>query len=372
MEEKSTYIRWRQILIKMGFVLSSVVFVAEIFIFFFNDNIGTLFLPIPLFLLRFLILPSLVNFSAVFIGKLINDSPKISDKVKNYAVSIALFCIAACVECGHYVFSPVMVVPCVIIFITVIFGDYKITNTITIFSFITLLISGAIASVELRQNDSLLSIDILISLIILLSSWYSALILSKFVKERIVNIETYYEEKIYLVEQIKREPFTGLYNRRTLYNVIDKYIHSVNEKTESVYLVMLDIDNFKKVNDTYGHVKGDEVITCVANILKKATKVNGIAARYGGEEFALVLKNIEMNTVCEICNEVRQQIEKQRFDFQKEEEYITISGGIAKWVENWDATILFEKADIALYEAKRSGKNRMKIYSVTEEENKRA
>lgn len=126
-------------------------------------------------------------------------------------------------------------------------------------------------------------------------------------------------------------------------------------------LIVIDIDNFKKVNDTYGHAFGDEVIKRIAKIIRDNKGTHGIGARYGGEEFAIILPGEMLNAAILQAERIRRAFEKTKFQTEEGAELcFSISLGVAVYDrECQTASEFFEKADKALYEAKGTGKNRV-------------
>jgi diguanylate cyclase (GGDEF)-like protein len=148
---------------------------------------------------------------------------------------------------------------------------------------------------------------------------------------------------------------TKLYSR--LY--LDEKIHESMKKDHSGTFILLDIDNFKKINDTYGHLVGDEIIIQVANLILKNKRKTDIAARWGGEELALYLPSIELEHGIKVAERLVKVVREST------NPPVTISGGVSYWsADNPDDTAdkLFNRADQALYEAKRTGKNRVVVY----------
>ncbi len=124
-------------------------------------------------------------------------------------------------------------------------------------------------------------------------------------------------------------------------------------------LIMLDIDHFKKINDTYGHTIGDEAIRCVARVIREQIRELDIAGRYGGEEFAIITINTNGDGACVIAERLRESIERQSVFVAGHEIKFTISLGIAELNEHMhDHRSWIEKADQALYKSKESGRNR--------------
>ncbi len=161
-----------------------------------------------------------------------------------------------------------------------------------------------------------------------------------------------------------RDPLTGLYNRRFLTSQLEsEFSYSVRHQT-SLSLVMIDIDHFKSVNDTYGHPVGDHVLVGLSNLLTGAIRTEDLAARYGGEEFVLVCRGISAPVAQTVVNRIRRMIEKTSLVTDHPERSVTISAGVASVPHPriGDAQALVDASDKALYEAKNGGRNRVEIF----------
>lgn len=146
---------------------------------------------------------------------------------------------------------------------------------------------------------------------------------------------------------------TGLYTRRYLNEIVNKSLE--NDSYGS--LILIDIDYFKSVNDTYGHQVGDEVLIQVANLIRRSIRETDIAARWGGEELAVYLPRVDKITAHSVAERIRACVEAETAP------RVTISCGLSKWVKeiHHDMSVegLFHQADIALYEAKNKGRNQV-------------
>jgi diguanylate cyclase (GGDEF)-like protein len=172
--------------------------------------------------------------------------------------------------------------------------------------------------------------------------------------EALENIQT-------VTNHANRDFLTGLYNRRYFYENMNNYIQEKEYIQEPFAIAMIDIDFFKKVNDTYGHDTGDKVIIHLAEILSSTTNHRDIVSRFGGEEFCVVLKNINRFSAVEIFDRIREEVEATTvYSDKKEPIKFTISIGVAIYgEENLEDTI--SQADMMLYNAKNSGRNQVCI-----------
>ena len=158
-----------------------------------------------------------------------------------------------------------------------------------------------------------------------------------------------------LKELANRDPLTNLYNRR-YFNEITVNLLAIGKRSkDAISLLMIDIDNFKSVNDDYGHAIGDNVIKFLANKLLEQTRESDIIARFGGEEFAIILTNTDKKNALTIAENLRKNIENSVIDGVT----FTISIGVDEFDYENDKTLYnsLERADKALYTAKQSGRN---------------
>ena len=165
-----------------------------------------------------------------------------------------------------------------------------------------------------------------------------------------------------LCELSLKDPLTGLANRRHFRTVLERAIDVVARSGEPALLLMLDIDHFKKVNDTYGHQAGDTVLQVVAKCLSKCVRPMDTVARYGGEEFAVILPSCHTSFGATVAERIRETIEAlvtQVSPGVTLKVTVSIGGAYApEWVRSTTA-LWTERADVQLYRAKREGRNRV-------------
>jgi diguanylate cyclase (GGDEF)-like protein len=166
-----------------------------------------------------------------------------------------------------------------------------------------------------------------------------------------------------LIEQANRDPLTDLYNRR-YFNEIGKNLISISKReNQNLSVMIMDIDDFKNINDTYGHSVGDKVIIFVADILRSTARESDICVRFGGEEFVIVLPNTAFDASQNLAEKIRKKVEDARIVIPDNKDIkFTISVGISQVSKN-DIKIesTLKRADEALYEAKTSGKNQTRF-----------
>ena len=160
-----------------------------------------------------------------------------------------------------------------------------------------------------------------------------------------------------------RDVLTGLYNR----NYLDKTIQALFGEYEEVpvpfSIIMMDIDHFKKINDTHGHKVGDKVLELIGQTIKGSVKGRDVPARYGGEEFSVLLPATKLEDACKLAESIRKQISSKLLKViltQEKIGIVTISCGVGQVRDNDTIDSLMERADQALYHAKESGRDNVK------------
>ena len=154
------------------------------------------------------------------------------------------------------------------------------------------------------------------------------------------------------------DALTKLFNRNKLNDVLEKEMALSHAIASPLSIIFLDIDNFKLVNDTYGHDIGDKVLIDIANIINSTTRASDIAARWGGEEFMITLQATDTVHASILAEKLRIAVEKHTFNIAGN---ITISLGVTEYRNNESEEIFIKRVDKALYEAKESGRNRVVI-----------
>ena len=157
-----------------------------------------------------------------------------------------------------------------------------------------------------------------------------------------------------VLEQLaSTDPLTGLYNRRSM----DIFLSQAMESSSSFTLIMCDIDDFKKINDTYGHDFGDVVLQGIARIVTSQVREQGYVCRWGGEEILILINNASLESVYRLSEDIRRNVASQVFQLASERVYCSLTLGIAAHDKKDTVEETITKADYNLYRGKRSGKN---------------
>ena len=174
-------------------------------------------------------------------------------------------------------------------------------------------------------------------------------------------------EKVRLFEEVKElsitDPLTALYNRRHFFEQAAREFPRARRYARPLAAVMLDLDRFKRVNDTYGHAVGDQVLQAVARICRRELRQIDLLARYGGEEFVALLPESELAEAGQVAQRLCDRIVAATFDTNAGPVQLTVSLGVAALDEDCDhLEELVKRADQALYAAKQAGRNRASIW----------
>jgi len=164
-----------------------------------------------------------------------------------------------------------------------------------------------------------------------------------------------------MFESASRDGLTGALNKRYFLERLDADVAHARRHRQQLSLLLFDIDHFKKVNDTHGHLAGDRILRGVASVVAPAVRREDVFARYGGEEFAVIARSTDLPTALDLAERLRQTVEASRFESDGTAIGVTISVGVATFaqVPEPTAAAFLAAADEALYRAKGAGRNRV-------------
>lgn len=186
----------------------------------------------------------------------------------------------------------------------------------------------------------IIRLSLLLGTMLLLQNYSNMLFEAESLREKAVNMA--------LVDTL-----TGVYNRRIL-----EYLGELYEsEAVALHVVLLDIDDFKRINDKYGHAKGDEVLVALANEIQNALKGDDICIRFGGEEFLILFQSDNYSEVRSTIYGIQQSFKTQKYSWIDKGQVITFTAGVSFRMEHEDMDDTIERADIALYNGKNNGKN---------------
>lgn len=167
-----------------------------------------------------------------------------------------------------------------------------------------------------------------------------------------------------LQEQSTHDPLTGIFNRRFLDAALPRELSCARRDGAPLAIIMIDLDHFKRVNDSYSHAAGDKVLIALTKLLGSGARESDLLCRYGGEEFVAIMPNMTSGQALERANAWRTQLEQTQVHYGDSTIQITLSAGIAVFPEHGDSPAdLLKRADEMLYTSKRNGRNQVSVFA---------
>lgn len=220
---------------------------------------------------------------------------------------------------------------------------------------VILLMAGYAVFGWLHLFDQIDWVDVVAALIMLLVSGFvmSVSLLSRLTAKNLLRLAD-------LEREVLLDPLTGLFNRRYLKTRLDEEISRAERHELALSVLMIDIDHFKGINDTFGHLVGDNVIRQVARVVSEASRPSDTAIRYGGEEMLVVASQTDLRTALAFAERLRAVIADQAIKISAgKTTRVTASFGVSSFEAGDTCATLVERADRAVYAAKRTGRNRV-------------
>lgn len=356
---KSSFESWQKNLLNMSIYISIITIIVEIIVLFFYIFTNTLDDSINDYIFKFILRPGIINVFFIILGKILSKHKNITDEDK-IAIPILLFIIIfSNIIITHYVFPILYIILIVPIYLSTIYANNLIELKTFIFSIIGMIVSFILIEFDIYSiKPEKYYYNVGISFLILIVSHFiaKAIIKNETLKEDI--LKNNYKINSLLLEDLYKDGFTKLYNHTALFNLLDYYINNNYDK-DRFHIAVIDVDNFKKINDTYGHEAGNVVLIEISNRLIKMMNTNSniFVARYGGDEICVVFYDFDKNDVINLLENFRVNILDNKFK-ELNNNNITVSIGIASY-HNENSSDFFGKADKMLYEAKKQGRNKV-------------
>jgi len=208
------------------------------------------------------------------------------------------------------------------------------------------LVSAMMGETKLVQSEAIRARDMMIAA-------------QKDVKEAEDRIKELEEKLAHMSELVREDELTGSLNRRGIEDVFEREADRADRRGTPMCVAMLDLDNFKKLNDTHGHAAGDEALMHLVRVVKQTLRSIDVIARYGGEEFLIVMPETDLDEAAQAMTRVQRELTKHFFLVDNERLLITFSAGVALRNLRETQESVMKRADKAMYKAKQSGKNRV-------------
>jgi len=348
--------RWRKDFFSISVFFAIVCLVSEILLYIVDLLFSKAFEPGTSYRVRHFYIPIIVDVAAILVVRACLTSKRASSGLKNAWACMLLLVICCCEQLVHYNCGALLCLPCLAVFMSALFADERISLRLTILGCASTLISGYINARSGEQSFSVL-VDINIGLIILWMSFVATRLVIKYVREQFYVISNSSNREKDLLYKLRLDPLMGIYNRGGMDKIITQLIGNFDD-SKPMSLVMIDLDHFKKINDTYGHQCGDEVLMFLADSIGDMGRKNVVPCRYGGEEVVIILKECPLKDAYDKTMSLLEEFRKKRFAFAPNLA-ITFSAGLADYRSDMTADDWIKKADENLYKAKMSGRNRV-------------
>ncbi len=352
------YEKSRKGLMQISFTLAGAITCVELIMFLILASDDKISLGSSAYILTYILLPTSLNFVSVAGGYLCLKYLKCSEMSKNYIPVFVLTILCLCISSVHNVFPSTISTFCIPVLITVIYGSKRMTRVIFYSSLLFQITGISFAARDGRREGRFLLFDALISIFVLFAAYGLAVALITYENEKKKLFTESLLKQLELQEELLYDPLTRLYNQRAFSSILEQAVEQGRQFGNSITLAVIDLDNFKLVNDTYGHLKGNQVLTYLGEQLRTRLGEEASAARYGGEEFAVLFQGKAMEDAKEIINHILRDISETLFEGM-EGTSITFSCGIVEYGYDWSSDEFFNQADHAMYQAKKEGKNRI-------------
>ena len=351
--------RWHLILWDIFAIISGVIVSIELLLPFFRHSYIKSLDNSFRYVFFMTILPIVVEGILLIVARALIKSDRISLAKKRWIVSIMMFTILAVPAFLHCELTAIVMLPGAAIVAGAIFANNDTTVVMTILNVASIIIDYVFLGITKGWNPTLLG-NMFMSMVVAIGLCALVIVLNNHTNELIDSINESNIIQRSLSVEMKKDPMTGLYNRRSFEETLENEIESAEQTGNNSFIAIFDIDHFKNVNDTYGHANGDVVIKSLCKIMQKKSQDSGIAFRYGGEEFVILFSNIELPKVINIVEDIRTEFRCYYFQFMLKDG-ITCSCGIAQHQQGESSKAWFNRADASLYKAKEAGRNRTVI-----------
>ncbi len=354
-------LKWQKRILSIFFMIAGMMLLSEIAIFFVFLFSETLDVSYTEYIALRIVLPMVINYSVLFtVRNIVNDKNR-SFKDKEIAVAVLTLVVSSTPAIFHNYFRIFMVSFILPFLLNSIFGDPKLLKRLIapmvplmLIAFVTMWLDKS------SVNKAEVGLNIFCTIVFVFTTYSFSKRLVKGQAENLRHIVDSYKRQEELIQELKIEPLTHLYNRAAYKETVEKLCRraSASENENSPVAAIIDLDHFKNVNDTYGHLAGDQILVKIADIIRNSMGSSRNAFRYGGEEFVLFFENCPEDAVHEKISGILREYSATRFDFAPEASF-TFSAGICSYRPGFTAEEWFNKADEFLYKAKTSGRNRI-------------
>lgn len=352
---------WRKKIIKVFYIITVLVLIVEIMVFLIFRDRGLLQVSTSFqYIAKFIVILPVLNTAIVFACQKIN-AMNIKDQSKNFIILITATIVVAVIAFFHYAVGAILTVFIIPVFLTILFGNKQMTKVITGINSILLVLS--IIHSAMAGSPVSFYLNVAVAFALMVSACLISTVLIEYNKANSDYIYASYRIQLSLNEQARNDSLTGLYNQKTFQSLLKDCMEEAKNLKSPMSLAIMDLDDFKEINDTFGHLEGDQVLLHFTNLLKQQLKDgDAYISRYGGDEFAIIFPTASKELAYLKLEALRQRC-RQMPRTQLRSGEIRFSAGISHYMEgDMNEILLFHQADSALYRAKENGKGQTVIY----------
>lgn len=335
-------------------VWGCLAFDVSFFLTFFVTD--TLEVPVLVYILQYILPPFAVNMVTFLVARHLNQSEKYDGDFKNMACSVALCTVGGSMGIFHSYYTPLWCAPGMAVMICTAFHNRKLFRAMSVYSCVLVMIAFVYVSLDRMEPGTFYLEHCIVVLGLTVLSGVVADAVQKHQLKVEALIRTTMENKEKYRERLQTDVLTGVHSREYMQEVVRRSF-GIEDSSNPIGIAVLDLDNFKQINDQYGHDNGDKVLQALGKILRESSSEEMEVGRFGGEEFLIIFKGEEQEDYEKKMNELRKQFSECGFDFM--DGRVSFSAGLVKCKSDTSYEKAFHIADQALYQAKARGKNRV-------------
>lgn len=343
----------------LAFVILSII--TDWLFFFVYLITRTLRGDVVYYLLVHVLLPIAINLLACVVATKVDKdkSGKIPEERKNYICTLAFFTLASSMSLFHAYFAPLWCAPAVIMMYASCFRDSKMQKILLVLCYIVTCFSAVFIIAERPEDISFYLQNLIVVVVMDTVLFLISEVIQTNNSEMLRLTTEYFDQQKEYKHRLEYDNLTGVLTRPFFQAAADEMLRWAR-KDHPISIAIIDIDNFKHVNDTYGHDNGDVVLRELGRLMNNYVNEHVIAGRYGGEEFVFAFDSGNPKEAEDTLNALREDFGRARYLFMDEQ--TTFSGGIntVYWVTDFEDA--FVGADDALYDSKNNGKNQLTKY----------
>lgn len=357
MEKSISYAKWKEQLMKLNLVIILALVVLEFGLYFAIRQAGKMYVSFMVYMWKYLLFPFLINIGVWLFCSYLLKKKQNPGRMRNFITLTCSFIICLCIAFIHNDFVVVICFFSLVILISGIFGDIKLTQIITLMSLAGMSASACYAVMHEMSGNNDYLFEVIVTAAFLIFTYLFTRIIIDYNNEQLNRLSQTHHRLESLEHKILLDPLTGLYNHTAFYTILENQLEECRKKGKTITLAVIDIDNFKKVNDRFGHENGNLVLIRLSSLLQVYCGPAGYACRYGGEEFTVIFPGIKKEEAHKLMEKARIEFSHSSYPFLNNES-VTFSCGIFECRDLAEhPQEIFQKADDMMYQAKDLGKN---------------